>query len=240
MIPPVVILCGGYGKRARIINKNLPKALIKVGNRPFLYLLIKNLENNGVKKVYICAGYKGRLIKDYLKKNKKYFKIKILYSEENAKNLLGTGGAIKKIYNKLDNIFFVMNGDSFLFLNLKNLYDRFIKSKKLLMMTILKNKDKKQPNNIIKKSNYILYDKEKKKPNMDYIDYGIFIAKKKIFLKEKKKFQLSDFLKTHSYQKKISFMIIKKRFYEIGSYHGYKETLRNINKINDELKNAQK
>ena len=35
-------------------------------------------------------------------------------------------------------------------------------------------------------------------------------------------------------------MIIKKRFYEIGSYHGYKETLRNINKINDELKNAQK
>ena len=76
-------------------------------------------------------------------------------------------------------------------------------------MTILKNKDKKQPNNIIKKSNYVLYDKEKKKPNMDYIDYGIFISKKNIFLKEKKKFQLSDFLKTYSYQKKISFMIIK-------------------------------
>ena len=54
-----------------------------------------------------------------------------------------------------------MNGDSFLFLDLKKLYDRFIKSKKLLMMTILKNKDKKQPNNIIKKSNYVLYDKEK-------------------------------------------------------------------------------
>ena len=32
------------------------------------------------------------------------------------------------------------------------------------MMTILKNKDKKQPNNIIKKSNYVLYDKEKKNP----------------------------------------------------------------------------
>jgi len=56
MIPEVVILCGGYGTRARQISKKLPKALLPIKQKPFLYWVLKNLENQGIKKVFLCIG----------------------------------------------------------------------------------------------------------------------------------------------------------------------------------------
>ena len=129
MIPEVVILCGGYGTRARIISKNLPKALLPIQNKPFLYWVLKNLENQGVKKVFLCVGYKAYLIKNFVKKNRNKFRLKIICSTENSDNLLGTGGAIKKILKKLNSYFFVMNGDTFLFINLKKMLYTFHQKK---------------------------------------------------------------------------------------------------------------
>lgn len=236
MLPPVVILCGGLGTRARIINKNLPKALIKVNNKPFLYWLLKNLEKNKVNKVFLCIGFKGDKIKEYISKNKNKFKIDIQISNEGNK-LLGTGGAINKIYNKLDEFFYVMNGDSFLFLNLSKMYSKHLEQKKPVLMVIMKNQDKKHKNNVIRKKNHILYNHEDINPKMKYIDYGILLMRKNV-LKNKnknKKFQLSHLLKDLSEKKQISYMITKKKFFEIGGLYGYKQTLENFRLIKKEL-----
>ena len=39
-----VILCGGYGTRAKKINNLLPKILINVHGKPYLFWILKNLE----------------------------------------------------------------------------------------------------------------------------------------------------------------------------------------------------
>ena len=234
MLPPVVILCGGLGTRARVINKNLPKALIKINKKPFLYWLLKNLEKNKVKKVFLCVGYKGEQINKYIFKNRNKFKLDIQISNE-GKKLLGTGGAITKIYNKLDKYFYVMNGDSFLFLNLKKMYTRYLINRKPVLMVILKNQDKNHKNNVIRKKNYILYNHEIKNSNMKYIDYGILLMKKNILQKKIKKFQLSIFLKFLSEKKQISYIVTKKNFFEIGGLYGYKQTVNNFHKIRNEL-----
>ena len=83
--PQLILLCGGYGKRARQINNKFPKVLFKINKKPFLFWILKNLEIKGIKKVVLCTGYKSNFIKKYIKKNKNKFKIKIYISEENSK-----------------------------------------------------------------------------------------------------------------------------------------------------------
>ena len=235
MVPPVVVLCGGYGTRAREINSKVPKILIDIEGKPFLFWILKNLENKGIKKVFLCTGYKSYLIEKFVKKSKYKFKIKISISKENAKKLLGTGGAIKKILPNLPNKFFVMNGDTFLFLNFKSLIEKSLKSKKLIIMKILKNNDPNHKNNVQLKRSHILYDKTRFNNKMKYIDYGILYLKKKVFKNYPKKFEISELLKEYSFKKEVGYIISKEIFFEIGGIYGYKQTCQNFQKIKNEI-----
>ena len=145
-IPDLFILCGGFGKRARNLDSFNPKILITIKKKPFLYYVLKNLENQGVKNVVLCLGYKSELIKTYIKKNKKKFKINIFFSEE--KKPLGTGGAIKKAAHKSKKGFFVMYGDTFLFFDLKKILNYCKYKRAEGVMTIFKNKDENYINNV--------------------------------------------------------------------------------------------
>jgi NDP-sugar pyrophosphorylase family protein len=235
MVSDIVILCGGYGTRIREISIKLPKVLLKVNKKPFLYWVLKNLENKGFKKVFLCVGYKGYLIKEFVKRYKCQFSLKIIFSQENGKNLLGTGGAVRKILKKLSNFFYIVNGDTFFFINFKKMQFIFFKKKKPILMAVHKNFDADYPNNVILKKNYLYYDKNILKKNMKYIDYGIMLVKKKIFLKSKKKFQISDFLNRQSVLKNIAYFKVQHSFFEIGNINGYKKTIKNYKKINSEV-----
>ena len=70
---------------------------------------------------------------------------------------------------------------------------------------------------------------------MKYIDYGIMLVKKKIFLKLKKKFQISDFLNRQSVLKNIAYFKVRHSFFEIGNINGYRKTIKNNKKINSEV-----
>lgn len=233
-INTVIILCGGYGTRAKIINSSVPKALIPIKGKPFIFWVLKNLSKFNLKKVFLCVGYKGKQIQRYIRSIKDKFNFKIIISKEKENNLLGTGGAIKKISNKLEDVFFVMNGDTFLFLDLRKMIYLYYKNKKPILMVAYKNKDKNHKNNInIIKKNFFYNKKSKKK--MNYIDYGILIIKKNFFKNKNKKFEISDLLNRESLNDNISFMLTKKRFFEIGGLRGYKQTLKNFYKIKNEI-----
>jgi UTP-glucose-1-phosphate uridylyltransferase len=61
------------------------------------------------------------------------------------------------------------------------------------------------------------------------------LVNKKIFFKTKKKFQISDLLMKQSNQKNITYLKAKDNFLEIGSLHGYNQTVRNFKKIYNEI-----
>ncbi len=232
-----IILCGGYGKRAKKINKFLPKALIEVKKKPFLYWILKNLEKKKIRNVILCVGYKGNLIHEYINKNKNKFKIKINLVFEKSNNLLGTGGAIKNALKIVkDEEFIVMYGDTFLFFNMKKLYKSYLDKKKPILMTIYKNKDGRYKNNIniVKK---FIYNKFDNSNFYKYIDYGIMIMKKKIFKNQPKVFDLSKLLNFNSKLNNISYFKIKKKFLEIGDLEGYKKTSSNFKLIQNEIYN---
>jgi len=120
-----VILAGGLGSRLKEVVSNVPKPMANVAGRPFLeYLLIK-LKNSGVEEVFISVGYKGSIVKSFFGSGEK-FGLSISYSEE-GDGLLGTGGALKFAIhffgNRLEDDFLVLNGDSFLDIDLEKFFN---------------------------------------------------------------------------------------------------------------------
>ena len=62
---PVVILCGGLGTRLREETEFKPKPMVKIGNRPILWHIMKIYAHYGFRKFILCLGYKGEMIKEY-------------------------------------------------------------------------------------------------------------------------------------------------------------------------------
>ena len=215
----MIILSGGKGTRVKKYTSKIPKCLIKVNGKPFLYHQLKYLKKYKVKNILISSGYLGEKINLYVKNHINFLNVKVV---KDGKKLLGTGGAVVNSLKYLKKNFFIIYGDSYLNFNLK----KMVNKRKLAIMAIYKNRDQYDKSNIIlKKTDKILYIKNKKNKNLFYIDYGVSYINKKIFkgLKKNVRFELSDFYEMISQKNKLSSFKVKKRFYEIGSYKGIKD-----------------
>jgi len=62
---PVVILCGGMGTRLKEETEFKPKPMVKIGNRPIIWHIMKIYAHYGFTRFILCLGYKGEMIKEY-------------------------------------------------------------------------------------------------------------------------------------------------------------------------------
>lgn len=145
----VAILAGGAGTRLTSITKTLPKALVEISGKPFIFYQLSYLQKQGVKKVVICSGYMGEMIESAVGDGSK-FNLKISYSSDGSK-LLGTGGAIKKALPKLGDQFFILYGDTFLPINFNLVQQTYFLENYPLLMTILKNNGQWDRSNVLLK-----------------------------------------------------------------------------------------
>ena len=134
-----LLLAGGLGTRLRKIVSNRPKSMAFVANRPFLEYLILQLKRHNLTDIVLCIGYLGEQIQEYFGDGSKWG-VHISYSYE--RKPLGTGGAIKlaEWLIKEDN-FLVMNGDSFLDVDLNRLIDYHVKREALATMALVEVED---------------------------------------------------------------------------------------------------
>jgi len=176
-----LILAGGLGTRLQKVVSDYPKPMALIRGRPFLEYLILQLKRYNLTEIVLCTGYLGEKIKEYFKDGDRWG-VKIEYSEE--KKPLGTGGAIKLSSDFIkDDNFLVLNGDSYLDINFKELI-KFHKLKRALATLALVeiNKLNRYGAVEIDKDYHITSFKEKEgvcKSNL--INGGIYIFHKKIF-----------------------------------------------------------
>ncbi len=93
--PPVLILCAGFGKRMLNLTTNTPKPLLKVNNKTLLENTINFFQSIGCDNFFINTHYKFKKIENYITEKFYNENISLIYEPK----ILGTGGAVKNIFN---------------------------------------------------------------------------------------------------------------------------------------------
>lgn len=234
---PVVILAGGLATRLRPLSTNVPKSLIPIYEKPFIFYQLELLSKNKINKVHVCLGYLGEMVEEVINESVFAKKMKITFSYDGTKSL-GTGGAIKNALNYLDDIFFVIYGDSYLNIDFIDVLDFFNKNSNIDegLMTVYKNNSQYDTSNVVFADNKIIkYSKTDLSNKMNYIDYGLGIFRKSFFdnYDSIKQFDLSEIYEYLSKKSKLIAYESSSRFYEIGSFDGLKDFKNLINKNYD-------
>ncbi|HEY78246.1 MAG TPA: NTP transferase domain-containing protein, partial [Dehalococcoidia bacterium] len=219
----VAILAGGMAKRLGSLTSNRPKSLIEISGKPFLEYQLDFLRKGGITKVVLCLGHMGEQIARHFGEGRRCG-VSISYSFEDS--LLGTAGALRRARRLLDDSFFVMYGDSYLFPDFNQVMAFFNSHKKLALMTVYKNYDRYDRSNTVVEGNLVkLYSKTEKTDDMIYIDYGLNILSQDCleFIPENQLYSLEELFTRLIEKEELLAFEVKERFYEIGSPQGLKE-----------------
>jgi len=101
-----MVLAAGLGTRLRPVTDHLPKPLVEIGGRTLLDHALDRLVAAGVERVVVNLHYKGELIAERLAQRRTP---RVEFSREET--LLETGGGVKRALPRLNDAFFVLNGD---------------------------------------------------------------------------------------------------------------------------------
>ncbi|MFZ4854803.1 MAG: HAD-IIIA family hydrolase [Desulfuromonadaceae bacterium] len=115
----VVILAGGKGTRLQERLGNLPKPLIDLCGMPLLERQIRHVKHYGFNQVLVLVNYRAESIVDFCQSNDNWG-LDIQCIDDGKP--LGTAGSILKIYDKLEDEFLVMYGDTMLDVDLHRFY----------------------------------------------------------------------------------------------------------------------
>ena len=196
----VVILAGGRGTRIAPNIPDTPKPLIKIGNFPIIWHIMKTYSAYNFNDFIICVGHRKEDFYDYFL-NLKYYNsnIEIDYKNNEVKILNSkkkewkvtlvdtglsslTGKRIKLIkkYIKEDN-FLLTYGDGVSNINIKKLIKQHDNSNNIITLSAVSvdgrfGHIKKNKNQVIN-----FNEKELGNNNSNYINGGFFVISKKIF-----------------------------------------------------------
>jgi N-acetyl-alpha-D-muramate 1-phosphate uridylyltransferase len=224
MMPPVAILAGGLATRLRPITETIPKSLVAVAERPFLEHQLEYLRRQGVAKVVLCVGYLGEMIRERYGDGGDWG-IGIEYSFDGPV-LLGTAGALKQALPMLEETFFVLYGDSYLPIEYKAVETAFRDTGKLGLMTVFRNEGRWDTSNVWFENGSIrLYDKRERRPEMQFIDYGLSVFQAKAFERVPAgvTYDLAKLMTGLVEEGQLAGFEAGQRFYEIGSPAGLAE-----------------
>lgn len=117
---PVIVLCGGLGTRLRPAVGDRPKALAPVGGgQPFLEVQLELLRARGARHFVLCVGHMADQIEAAFGDGA-LMGVRIDYVRDGEK-LLGTAGALKRAERFFAPAALVVNGDTYIDVNLQRL-----------------------------------------------------------------------------------------------------------------------
>ncbi len=222
----LVILAGGEGTRLKKIIGNKQKCIVKINNKPFLSYILKLYSRYNFKKIFILVGKKSdEVISLYHKKEFNF--IEVICIKE--KKLLGTGGALFNIRNKVKN-FILVNGDSILDIDLNKFLP--LNNNAICKMSLIKNKNylsNKKLSNLNLKGNFVTNNNF----SNSYMNGGIYYFNKKIFKYVKNKtMSLEDDILPYLISKKkvIGRIYSKSFFYDIGTKKNFYQSNKILKK----------
>lgn len=177
-----VILGGGLATRMKSLKINLPKALLPVADKPFIWHQLKLLKKAGFFE-FILAIEKNKKEKFEKMIDKKKLGVKIKYSSEPRP--LGTAGALRQALPLLKNNFLVTNCDIYFKMNYQQLIKKHCQKKAQATLTLIKRGDKINQGSVAidKNKNIICFEEKNPKTKCRYISAGVYIINKSVIAK---------------------------------------------------------
>ena len=203
-LPPVCILAGGRGTRLGSAVDSVPKPLVEVAGEPFVVYQLRLLKSCGASRI-VLSGLELRYIDD-------------------GPEPLGTAGAVRGCLPDLGDRFMVMYGDTYLRIDYGAVYEAFLASGKLGLLTTLRNEGRWDTSNTeVRDGAVVAHDKQAPTPAMDWIDYGLSVLSAQA-LKSGDEPDLSLVFKRLAENGQLAAFEASERFYEIGTPHALAET----------------
>jgi len=222
----LVVLAGGKGSRIKSLLRNRPKPMAIFNKKPFLEYIIQNYSKYHFKNIFILTGYKSDII--YKKFNNKYYNFNFIKCLKELRPM-GTAGALSILKKKNVNDFILINGDTFLDINLNQLIKSCSKNS-YGSITLVKNdfyKSNRKLSTLALRENKIIY-----RDKSNFMNGGIYFFKKKVFklIKNKNMSLENDILPNLIKNKKISGIKTKNFFLDIGTPENFKKAKKIISK----------
>ena len=171
-----VILAGGYGTRITEESHLKPKPMIKIGEMPILWHIMKIYSEYNINDFVICCGYKEEVIKEYFSKfDSKSWNIELVNTGLDTM----TGGRIKRIQNHIDDTFCLTYGDGLSDVNITDLISFHKEKKSLATLTAVHPPERYGVVNL--SEHYVTEFHEKHTSESSWINGGFFVFEPKIF-----------------------------------------------------------
>jgi len=216
----VVLMVGGLGKRLRPLTNDYPKPLLIVGGKPILETIIENFKKYGFENFILSVKYKHEMIVEYFGDGSQ-FGVNIEYIFEDKK--LGTAGSLSLMLDKLDNPFFVMNGDLLTNINCESMLDYHMKYNAVATMGVKDYETQIDYGVINQKDNEIISIEEK--PTQRFlINGGIYILNPEVlkFIDKCQYLDMPDLFKQLIKEnKKVISFHIREYWIDIGKIEEY-------------------
>jgi NDP-sugar pyrophosphorylase family protein len=185
-----VILAGGKGTRLMPYTTALPKPLMPVGQYPILDILLKQLANQGFRKITLAVGHLAGLIQAYFKDGEDWG-VEITYSYETSP--LGTAGPLAKL-PKHERAMLVLNGDLLTSLDFSRIV-RFHYENTAIATIGTKRRTETVQFGVVEKESNGQIVQFREKPNLDYlVSMGIYVFSPVVreFIPRAQKFDFPD------------------------------------------------
>ena len=220
----IAIICGGHATRLGSLAETIPKSMLDIQGKPFLQHQIEMLKKQNVTDIILCVGHLSEQIESYFG-NGEEFGVNIKYSYDGDKKL-GPMGAIKNAESLLEKEFFIMYGDSYIFVDFQKVYDFYKKHDKQACMVVYKNENRYDKSNLLVENSMVTGHKDlNKEKEMEYIDYGTSIISKESldFISKDTFCSTGEFFKKLILKKELLAYEVDERFYHIGNLEALEE-----------------
>lgn len=177
---PCLILVGGLGTRLRAVLPDLPKPMASVAGKPFLEYLIRWAGKAGCRPIVLCTGYGAGQIEQYFGSGDS-LGLKLEYSVE--REPLGTWGGIYLARKHVNHSHFVvLNGDSWLQVDLFRLLEFHRQKKSILSIAVVEVADSSRFGSVrLDASGRVVEFAEKRGEGPALINGGVYIFSREVF-----------------------------------------------------------
>jgi dTDP-glucose pyrophosphorylase len=218
----VILMVGGLGTRLRPLTQDIPKPMLKVGDKPILQTIIEKFAEYGYINITMCVNYKSHIIQDYFGNGKK-FGVNIDYVFEDER--MGTAGALSLLKEIPQEPFFVMNGDLLTNVNFEHLHDFHLSNNAIGTMCV-REYDFQVPFGVVNLDNGQIKSIEEKPVYKFFVSAGIYMLSPEVlkYIPKNQFFDMPTLFKTliEKNLKSISFPI-REYWLDIGRMEEYQK-----------------